>query len=384
MRWNKTSSFRPELEGENCASCLFVYHRLRQNGFKQVILWPAAVEILPAMCVPCPMLSVSDVSGLPWKVVSMPWRRNNNNRPMLLIICAFCSHIWYVNSPLEETSKGTCSTQYSERGEWWNVNISAKHSEKISKKQRDKHACQTVKRWPVNPTIKCCSWGLSRNLREVVHWSEVNGQASCISKIVPRNLNSTFLVLCHNWSAIAKGREVDLFKNQTHWFNASLKKVTTRHNSSAQKKNNQSRWTEYLISFPFLFFYTVLARTNKRKCSSIRKRVPFSLKLKAFCMSEAPSQPGPYSAINSCIGSIHIQQARASKNVRIWSQPGIVLILGKKQATFFEANVLIPIPRSYPRARKVCRSLLCTYEEQTGCTLHCADQARRIASETTS
>ena len=49
-----------------------------------------------------------------------------------------------------------------------------------------------------------------------------------------------------------------------------------------------------------------------------------------------------------------VQRARASKNVKNFSQPADVLKIRKKQAAFFEANVLITDkPRSYPRARSV-------------------------------
>ena len=62
--------------------------------------------------------------------------------------------------------------------------------------------------------------------------------------------------------------------------------------------------------------------------------------------------------------SDNIQRARASKNVKNFSQPADVLKIRKKQAAFFEANAIITdMPRSFPRVREVFRSLL-----QIGCT----------------
>ena len=62
-----------------------------------------------------------------------------------------------------------------------------------------------------------------------------------------------------------------------------------------------------------------------------------------------------------------LQRARVSKNVKNLSQPADVLKIREKQAAFFEANVLITDkPKSYPRMREVCRSLL-----QIGCTPRC-------------
>ena len=52
-----------------------------------------------------------------------------------------------------------------------------------------------------------------------------------------------------------------------------------------------------------------------------------------------------------------LQRARASKNVKILSQPSDVLKFREKQAAFFEANVLITgEPKSDPRMREVYRS----------------------------
>ena len=60
---------------------------------------------------------------------------------------------------------------------------------------------------------------------------------------------------------------------------------------------------------------------------------------------------------------VRLQRARASKNGKNFSQPADVLKIRKKQAAFFEANVLITDrPRSFPRVREVFRLL------QIGCT----------------
>ena len=55
-----------------------------------------------------------------------------------------------------------------------------------------------------------------------------------------------------------------------------------------------------------------------------------------------------------------LQRARASKNVKNFSQPADVLKIREKQAAFFEANVNVLItdrPRSFPRVREVFRLL---------------------------
>ena len=80
---------------------------------------------------------------------------------------------------------------------------------------------------------------------------------------------------------------------------------------------------------PFIWFFF---KNSFRKKKNIQKTIQNVL---------APSIFIGFSIVLK-LGTPLLQRARASKNVKIWSQPGNVLKLGKKQTTFFEAHGLIP------------------------------------------